>query len=887
MPAVDNTSESTAETPKKPSVVRRARDLVANWTAPIGRQLDTPGKKAGGAVAGAVVIGAAAWFAFYKPQLPPDEQLRQALELLKDQDDLSARQQARELALELSRAGYRDPDFPGGSEFVLGIVAFRTAREADEMRKEYYFTRAARRLRESEGRAVVDAYRPEWSYALGVSLHELGNASAAWPLLKEALATFRPGRNDAAMRLIEITLELKSTAELRGAVTLAAGLLRDRGLSRRDRDRVLLDKAQLHLALNQYVEAQQALDGVSDIQAGSHAARVFRARTQMATADTYSARPGLSVAVDAVLRARAVRHYRAALSDLEAVADTSGLETTFPRQARLLMGICAQRIAEVDSGGERAAALDGSAAAAPSRAAAKYDIAINYFEQTARDYPHSHEAVAASLRSGELLRLSGRDEEALKAYRRALQTAARSDEYHNRWISHREFQAALLRAWNDWMDRRSFSMAIQLSGMMSPIIAKPREQELNALAHAEWARQLAAVIATRPASERPALRREVLRRRRLAGKSYAKLAELVKASGRYAGYLKLSAEYYHAGHEFENALKQLTGFINTRPERELARAIVRRGRVLMDLDRLREALDEFRRVRHAFPKDPATFEALYLSGACQLELGRPKQAEAVWNDILSSGQLTPDAIEWRLSLFSLGRHLFQTAKILMEDAARVRRTDVKKSRELREAAAARFETAVARLDEYLSRYPGSKETDEVRFLIAKALQCGAAIEDEKRAEGEVENVRNEHRRRRDALLRRAILRYRLLQSDLLKLEETDRLEAAGQSLLRDCYFEIAHATFALDEFDKAALAYTNAANRYSKDAQVLLAYLQLANCSDRLGDPAEAMSLIIQAEVILKQLPETAFDRRLTGMTRAEWTKWLQWTRRRRAALLK
>jgi len=887
MPAIDNHPDSTTETPRNPSAVRAALGRVRDWTTPIGRQLDTPAKKAGASVAVALFVAAAAWLAWHKPKLPPDEQLQLALELLKDGDDLDARQQARVLALELSRAGYRDPDFPGGTEFVLGIVAFRTAREADEMRKEFDFTRAARRLRESERRAVVDAYRPEWSYALGVSLHELGNASAARPLLKEALTTFPSGRNDAAMRLIEITLELKSTAELRAGVKLATDLLRDRGLSPGDRDRVLLNKAQLHLALNQYVEAQRSLDAVSDLQAGSHAARVFRARTQMATADTYTAPPGLSAAVDAVLRARAVRHYRAALADLEAVADTSGLETTFPRQARLLMGVCAQRIAEVDTRAERAAALDGSTAAAPSRAAAKYDVAINYFEQAARDYPQTHEAVAASLRSGELLRLSGRDEEALKAYRRALQTAARSDEYHNRWISHREFQATLLRAWNDWMDRASFSMAIQLSGLMAPIFAKSRAQELNALAHAEWARQLAALIPTRPASERPALLREVLRRRRLAGKSYAELAKLVKASGRYAGFLKLSAEYHHAGHDFENALKKLTEFINTRPEQELARAIVRRGRVLMDLDRRQEALDEFRQVRDSFPKDPATFEALYLSGVCQLELGRPKQAEAVWNGILSSGQLTPDAIEWRLSLFSLGRHLFQTAKVLMEDAAQARRTDVKKSREIREAAAARFETAVARLDEFLSRYPGSKETDEVRFLIAKALQCGAAIENEKREEGEVENVRNEHRRRRDSLLRRAVERYRALQSDLLKREEADRLEAAGQALLRDCYFEIAHATFALEEFDKAALAYTNAANRYSKDAQVLLAYLQLANCSDRLGDPAEAMSLVIQAEVILKQLPETAFDRRLTGMTRAEWTKWLQWTRQQRAALLK
>lgn len=868
MPNTDINPDASREAPRKTPALRRTLDVFASAV----QQLDTPAKKVAASVAAVAIVGAVAWAALREPTVPPADKLQQALALLRDGDDLDSRQQARELVLDLSRAGYRDPDFAGGVEYVLGIVAFRTARDADEVRKEIYFEQAARKLRECERRALIANFRPEWSYALGVSLHELGNASAAMPLLTEALATFPPGRNDAAMRLIEITLERKSATEIQSALALAAGLLRDRRLSQSDRDRVLLNKSQLHLALNQFADAQRALAAVSDIRAGSHGARVFRARTQMATADTYTARPGLSAAVDAVLRARAARHYRKAMADLESVAGSIGLETTFPRQARLLMGLCAQKIAELDSA---------------ESASARYDNAINYFEQTARDFPNSHEAVAASLRSGELLRLSGRDEESLKAYGRAIQTAARSDEYHNRWVSGREFRAVLLRAWNDWMDRRRYPMAIQLSGMMAPVIDRPRARELNALAHAGWAKQLSAAMASRPASEQSALQRELLRRRRLTGQSYAELAKLVTTSGRYPGYVKLSAEYYHAGHDFENALEQYTELISTKPRKDAARAIVRRGKVLMDLDRLQEALEEFQQVRDTFPKDPATFEAMYLAAACLLELGRASQAEAAWNGILSSTQLTPDAVEWRMSLLSLGRHLFQSAKVLKETAARTREREVKESRSVRALAATRFETAITRLEEYLGRYPQSKETNEARFLVAKALQCSAAIENEKRDDGEVENVRNEHRRRRDSLLRRAVQRYRTLQSDLLKLEEADRLDEAGQSLLRDCYFEIAHTTFALEDYDKAVLAYTNAANRYSKDAQVLLAYLQMANCSERMGDPAESMSLVIQAEVILKQLPEAAFDRRLTGMTRTEWAKWLQWTKQQRSALLK
>ena len=820
-----------------------------------------------------LLVGATVWFAMRKPQAAPAEKLQQALELLRDRDDLDGRQRSRELAIALDRSGYRDPDFAGGVEFVLGIVAFRTAQDVDgdedQQEKQYLF--AVKKLRECEQFALIQEFRPEWSYALGVSLHELGNSSASLPLLQEALATYSQGRNDAAMRLIESSLDRKKRDELQTALKLTIDLLQDKRLTPRQRDRVYLNKSQLHLALKEYVAAQTSLRKMSNTKTGGHAAQVFRARTRLAMADAITSQKALvslSAVVYAVIRNRAIRQYRAAQSDLLPVANAKGLETIFPRQARYLMGICAQKIAEFESLG---------------RSVPSYDSAINLYGQTARDYPQTHEAVAASLRSGELLRLSGRDEESLQSYRRAIRMATRSREYHNRWISRAEMRAMLLQAWNAWMDRGATAVAIDLSAMMSGIIPKVRAQELNAIAHAEWAKRLATLIPTRPASEHKTLRSELIRRRRLTGDAYAKLAILVKTTSRYTGFLKLSAQNYHEGHDFENALKQQDEFINTRPEKEVAQAIVRRGRILMDLNRLQKARDDLQLVRNSYPTDHAAFEAMYLLGVCQLELGNTREAEAIWRSILSS-QLRPAAVEWRLSLFSLGRHLFHTAKLLKEKAGRLRKTDLEQAKTIREQAAVRWGSAIRRLQEYIGRYPRTAETNEVRFLVARALQYTAGIEGEKRDEGEVENVRNDHRRRMNSLLKRAQVRYRLLQSDLLKLEENERLDEAGQSLLRDCYFEIAHCHFSQEEYDKAIVAYTNASNRYSKDAQVLLAYFQMANCYDRLGDSTEAMSLIIQAEVILKLLSDKAFNPRVSSLSKREWEKWLKWAKQQRTA---
>jgi len=783
---------------------------------------------------------------------------------------VGARREAATLAEELSQAGYHDPEFAGGVEYVRGIVAFRDAQDADDSERERYLLRAIASLRESERQALIAAYRPEWSYALGVSLHELGKPAEAYPLLREAVDTFPDGKNDAAIRVLDIALDRKQPDDLRAAVGLSEELLNSRTLPRHERDRVYLFKSQIHLALNEYGRAQAALSKVSNTQTGGQGSKVFRARTRMATAAMLRSRrelAALSAVFGNVLRRRAVRHYRRAQQDLRSVAAAAGLDTTFPRQAMYLMGICAREIAELDSGN----AVTG-----------KYDTAISHFDRTARDFPNTHEAVAASLRAGELLRLSGRDEEALQAYRRALQTAGNDGDVHNRWITRDDFQRELFQAWNDWMDRQAIASAIELSAIMSPIVPAVRAQKLNALAHEEWARQLAAEIPRRPSSERDKLRLELLRRHRLTGRSYAKLASMERTTTRYSDHLRSSAVEFHKGHDFENALQQLNELINLLPTENLARDLVTRGRVLMDLDRLSQARSDFRRVRNSYPTNQSAFLAAYLLGQCELERGNPKQAEEIWRGLLFSGTLKPAAPGWRMSLFSLGRHLFHAGKILKEQADKEKRRNDASWTQRREQAVRRWEAAINRLDEFLGRYPRNPQTTEARFLVAMALQNIATVAREKLNEAEVENVRNEHRRRMYSLLRRSLTELRTLQTHLLKGEEADQLEKQGRKLLRDCYYEIAHTYYALDEFDKAIVAYTNAANRYSKDAQVLLAYLQMANCNERLGDSDEAVSLVIQAEVILKQLPEESFNPELTSMTKQEWAQWLQWAKKQR-----
>lgn len=834
--------------------------------------LDSRAKILGVAALASLGLVGLAWWTSREEGPTQREQLDQALTLIEDRANRDSRKEGKRIARNLYRQNFHPPDFPGGPEYVLGMVAFRDGLEAASFDRKKHFDRAVRFLRETERYALEAKYLPEWSYALGVSLFETGKALQALPLLEDAVAKYPSGRVEAGMRLAEVYLDRKREPEMRSGVALLERMIAAGDVKRRRRDRALLQLAMLHLALHQQSEARAALNRVSDVQTGTKATRVFRAQALIASANVLRSRRDVAVASAAfyaIVLGRARREYEAAKKELKPVVDSAGLDTTFSSQATWLYGLSSENVAELNATGETT----------------KYDEAISYYDRTSRKFEDSHEAVIASLRAARLLRISGRHEEAVLAYRRALQPTGTLGEFHNRWIGLEEFRSILTQEWNAWMQRKAYEEAIELSRLMAPVFPPAHTQELNALAHREWAKALETQIRTKPGIDKAAAMTELRRRRRLTGTSLADLAELVRSTNRYTDVLWRSAGNYREGHDFENALKQYTAFINAQPEGKLPEAYVERGRVLMDLNRLKEAREHFQKVLDAHPRSNAAFEAKYLLAVCRLEAGEEGQAEELWRKTLSDPKLKPTAREWRLSLLALGRHLFHTARILREKSAAAREAgNAKVAGQQRDRAKARLAEAVLRLEEYRDRYSNSFNTTEARFLLAKALQERASIAAEQVREAEVENVRNQFRNRKRAFLRAAIAEYKTLQTALLGDEESAWLGDLRRTFLRDCYFEIAHANFALGEYRQAIRAYNAAANRYPDDPQILLAYLQMANSHNRLGDPAEAFSLIVQAEVIFRKLPDTSFRPPYTTLTKAEWKQMLQWARQQHLA---
>ncbi len=783
---------------------------------------------------GSIAVGC--WLTLGGPEeIPPEELLVIALERIDQPDDLNARADARDIAVRLQEMDYQSPQFSGAAEFILGLAAFRDAEARGDNQPEQNYLLASRFLKEAERRELIETRIPEWSYALGVSLFRIGALSEAQPLLEQARETYAPGRTEAALLLTETYLDSKSRPLLKKALQYNTTLVESKELDAARRDQAYLQRAQVCLLLNRSAEAEEALGRISQRALQNQATVVIRGQALMAEGQ-----------------------YRQAMDLLATIAEDSGLEQTYSAQAMYLYGVS-------------------------SRKSGNIEIAISTFKRAALKHAKKHEGLAANLAAGELLRDQGRSEEALRAYRRALETVHRPEDFRNRWLHLDEFRSRVRDAWNDWADGDSqgasvkYGEAIKLARMMPPLFEDVQARRFEAIANQRWAEHLEEQFGRAPDGAREALRAELLARWTTSGEAFERLSQSLKNSDEFAEAVWSSARHYRNGHDFERALRQLTIFINTDPGRLLPSALVRRGEVLMDLNRLDEALESFQRVLSTHTTDPAWFEAHYVIGKCYLERNELDDAEKSWRAVLESKSLAPSAREWRLALYSLGTLLYHTAAgthAQAMDAQSLGQTEKMQGRLT--TAFARWGEAAFRLNEYLGRYPDTPEAIEARYFLALSLQRSAERHRRELASAETENARQELLGAMRTLLLQAIGEFQTLQAKLLDDDGSDRLNKLGRRILRDCYFQIAHSYYALEDDSRAIGAYHLAANRYPHDPHVLLAYVQMTNCNKRLSKPAQARSMLEQAKVILKQMPDTSFEAQLTDMNRDRWEEWLE-----------
>jgi tetratricopeptide (TPR) repeat protein len=811
----------------------------------------------------AVVGGGGAFFMLSGEEETPADRLARALELIDKRETNWQIRQAMEIVEELDELKYVDPDFPSGQHYVRGMASFYDGREFTGREQQERYLKAIENFEFAAPRGMPDERRGEMMWALGVALQTVSLPTKAREILEESLKNYPEGSVEASILLMENYLDLQTEQSLKDALA-HSDALPDRGkMTDEQAAHATLLRTNILEKLGRTEEATATLENV-DTGANAEQERVITlAKIAMSKGQTLLGKqtpdgpPPLTAkqsSENKQLLAVANEKFLEAQTLLMPLIDDNN-HTMYASQASFLNAHCSELMGKPES-------------------------AINYYQRTARRFAETDEWLASQLRMASLLRKAGRDEEAVTAYRQVLRAIVRPQDFRNRWLTIDQFRDLILLAWSDWVEKKKFERALALTRVMPPLIDRIRSLELMAQTSQQWAVTAQAEADAATFKVRQELLADVRKRWIESGNSHASLANATRTEAEYPDTVWTSAEDYGRGYALKEALAQADEFIRADPPRGVPKARVFRGRMLMNLNRLNEALASFRSVEIDMPTDPFVYEASYRSGLCQLEQDRPDDAERTWRAMLTSDDLEPDAEEWRLAKFALGQLLARRAANEFRKSVPADNAEpTKEQLTQRQKAYAQWKEAIRYLDEYLGRYPDTEERIPARYLLAKSLQSSAAEIRENLTDSMPVNARKELFLELSHTLNRAGDEYRALQQSLQALQVTGMLDDYGQEMYRTTFMAIPETQFEQERYADAVAGFRLVTSRFADHVSTLPAYVQMSRCYSRLEKPDEARRQLVQARVVLSRLPDEAFGSPSTGQTREQWSEWIEWAR--------
>lgn len=806
----------------------------------------------GGGLSAVVVLGGLiAWFLSGPPAATPEEQFQTALQQLDAKDHATA----REMAKKLQDLQFHPESFPGGVAYILGMAAFQDAETDADLTSENrtaQYTVASSFLREAGQDEMPEERQPEWSFALGKSLLDGKEFSAAGPLLEDAFEHYAPRKAAAAKLLADIYLKSgERTPELLDKAlelnTAALAVTTDAV----DRDYILLQRSDILVGLNRSEEAEAALAEVKATEASRFGSILLK---------------GWKLIQD--------KRFTEAIGVLKPVGESTDGDPRYPRQALYLMGFAADHLVH-----------QHDTATADAEQLEIRHVANEFFQKTIDRFEGSDEAFAAQVMLGRLQQEEGAHEKALRTYSNVLRSIRRAEDFQNRWLKIEDVRQQVLAVWTEWTRQGRYSEAVAVTELMVPLFARDQADELTARVRQRAAESLSEELAGLPYSEQKRRRAEERRRWCDSGKAYADLAESRRDSVNHTNALWTSAEHFARGHDYVRALAQYDEFLAQGIDVEAERpvAMVRRCQVLLDLDRPADALADVDEILQTMPTSPYIFTAQLLRGHCLLELDRLDEAEAVWRAMLMTNGLTPAATEWRDALHALAKLMTETASLDKRKAGSRNEEEPVDPEMMWNAVAARSKEAIARWAEYLDRYPESPHRAEAQYYFGKSLHLYAQWIERQSNTAETDNARQQTQSQYERTLERAMAAFKAVRDELSPLAQKDQLNELDTDILQSAWFELPHAQYQLGRYqrvryEEAIASYTAAVNRYPQDARTLTAYIQMAQAYAQLGKDIEARSVLEQIKVIMdqQQIPIAAFAAPSTNFNRSEWETWLE-----------
>ncbi|MEM9658907.1 MAG: tetratricopeptide repeat protein, partial [Planctomycetota bacterium] len=473
----------------------------------------------------------------------------------------------------------------------------------------------------------------------------------------------------------------------------------------------------------------------------------------------------------------------------------------------------------------------------------KPEEALALYNRAARQFGDSPEGVAAALAEADLELDALRLEQAVAGYRRVVESMRNPAASSNPLLPASVFRKRMVEAHQRFIAEQDFEDALTLVDLLESVFSHLECVQLRAKTHDAWGRSLAEAALREDPWNATEVNRGSRFHFRAAGRSFEDLARLRFASRFFTDDLMSAAESYFAGQGYASAARVLREYLQHEARRRNARALLLLGRSLLARNEPEKAIHALAECAEMHPRDAAVYQARLEQARAHRQLGEFEKAEQQLLKNLVGDTLTPDSMEWRDSLFALGRLMFD---------------------------AGRYDAAISRLEEAVARYPDADEFLLAKYTIARSHHNASAEPARRLREAKTENERQKNRSQLEHYLTRAHDTYVDVQRRLA-LNGLSEGNTLHHTLLRNCYMMQGSVLFELRQFEKARQAFANVVTYYQHEPFVLEAFVQIANCSRRLDDPVKAKANIAQAMLKLKELPTDADYRVSTNFTRQQW----------------
>lgn len=276
-----------------------------------------------------------------------------------------------------------------------------------------------------------------------------------------------------------------------------------------------------------------------------------------------------------------------------------------------------------------------------------------------------------------------------------------------------------------------------------------------------------------------------------------------------------------------------------------------------------EAIKIYEGIIDGHPRSIEAYRSYIPLAHCYLLLGDPDslaRAEQRLHYVISGEPFEPNAPEFRQGLLEL--------------ANLYRRTS-------------RYPEAIRRLSEARARFPDLESSPSFLFNLAESNRLAASEAGERLREAMPQSERRMMFDARTERLEQALSLYDTVRATL-SAQDPKLQTPIERTMLRnamffrgDCAYDLAlhHADdqgLSQRLLEEAIRFYDAAAQRYAEDPSSLVAMVQIVNCYVALGKWREAATAHERARARLAEIPNDAWERADTPMSRRHWEQWLE-----------